>query len=165
VESFARSDHRGKYGLAGVLTSFLSYLDNMSSAGRVKPWSIYTYFRLYSGSSAAVIAGAMPHFLAAHMPGFGQSANNPDGITVQIMPIDAIHLHSLGLGAMKPAGSLSLIYATSIVALLVLLVTSVNFVNLITAQARERAVQIAVRKVSGASRLHLFVQFTVERDS
>jgi putative ABC transport system permease protein len=142
--------------------SYLSQLDNMSSAGRVKPWSTYTYFRLHSGSSGAVIAGAMPHFLAVHMPGFGQSANNPDGITVQIMSIGAIHLHFLGLGAMKPAGRLSLLYAISTVALLVLLVTGVNFVNLITAQARDRAVQIAVRKVAGASRVHLFAQFIVE---
>jgi putative ABC transport system permease protein len=143
--------------------SFLSQLDAMRIPPGYKPWGgMHTYFRLAPGASVADIERQIPAFIDAHMPGYRLTPKHPAGITMPIMPIAAIHLHSHGLSAMKPSGSIQTIYAVTAVGLLILFVAAVNFANLMTARAGQRAVEVGVRKATGAARGHLIAQFVGE---
>jgi putative ABC transport system permease protein len=62
----------------------------------------------------------------------------------------------------RPSGSRPIIYALPAVGVLIILVASINFVNLMTARATRRAVEVGVRKTAGASRRDLMWQFMGE---
>jgi putative ABC transport system permease protein len=63
---------------------------------------------------------------------------------------------------MKPRGSMDAVFAIGAIGLLILSTASVNFVNLMTARASRRAIEVGVRKVCGAARRHLTAQFIGE---
>ena len=84
--------------------------------------------------------------------------------SLSLQPLTAIHFHSAGIEG-NPAerkGNLSYIYVFSIVALFVLLIACINYMNLTTARFANRGKEIAVRKVTGALRSNLIGQFLSE---
>jgi putative ABC transport system permease protein len=80
------------------------------------------------------------------------------------LPIAGVHFAALNLTdkIMRPGGDPASIYSLSAVALLVLSVAGINFVNLMTARASRRAIEVGVRKAVGGSRAHLMLQFLGE---
>jgi putative ABC transport system permease protein len=75
-----------------------------------------------------------------------------------LMPMTGIHLRSFwGYGKSSGVGQSIAIF--SAIAVFVLLIASINFMNLSTARAAARAKEVGMRKVSGASRSHLVCQF------
>ncbi len=80
-----------------------------------------------------------------------------------LQPLQNIHFHSAGIeGGQSGTGNLSYIYVFSIVALFVLLIACINYMNLTTARFTSRGKEIAVRKVAGAGRRNLVSQFLSE---
>jgi putative ABC transport system permease protein len=77
-------------------------------------------------------------------------------------PLTSIHLHSKAQYSLEPSGEIKYIYILSVVAMILLLLACINFLNLVTAKSIERAHEIGVRKVMGALRGQLFVQFITE---
>lgn len=77
-------------------------------------------------------------------------------------PITSIHLYSNMTGEPEELGSMSYIYIFSAVAFFMLLIASINYMNLTTARSARRAKEIGIRKVTGSSRFHLVSQFLVE---
>jgi putative ABC transport system permease protein len=121
----------------------------------------YTYFRLKPGADIKTVSAALPAYL--DNLGFSIEERRKDRIEVSVLPMAAVHLSPGDENyLMKPRGNPVLNKALAAVAALLVAVAGINFVNLMTARAARRAVEIGIRKVSGAMRLQLAVQFLGE---
>ena len=77
-------------------------------------------------------------------------------------PISRIHLYSTNAGEPEPTGSISYVYIFSIVALFLVLIAAMNYMNLATARSAKRAREVGLRKVVGSRRSSLIIQFLTE---
>ena len=87
---------------------------------------------------------------------------NGHGINVYLQPLGSIHLHSNLRVELEPNGNYNYVLLFGIIAILILLLSCINFVNLSTASASIRSKEIVVRKVVGALRKNLVRQFLFE---
>ncbi|MFZ0454164.1 MAG: ABC transporter permease [Ignavibacteriaceae bacterium] len=83
-------------------------------------------------------------------------------ITIGLQPVTDIHLYSGNIWGIGGTGDITQVYLFSIIALLILLLACINFINLSTARSGSRAKEIGMRKVVGASRKEIIVQFFLE---
>ncbi|MBL7699669.1 MAG: ABC transporter permease [Chitinophagaceae bacterium] len=83
-------------------------------------------------------------------------------VRTSLTPVSDIHLHSGKLGELDANGNLEVVYIFSAIALLILLIACVNFMNLSTARSSNRAKEVGVRKVLGSLKKNLIQQFLME---
>lgn len=88
----------------------------------------------------------------------------PLNITVEYIlePITRIHLYSTAAGEPEPTGSIAYVYIFGIVAIFLLLIAAMNYMNLATARSAGRAREVGLRKVVGSRRGPLILQFLSE---
>jgi putative ABC transport system permease protein len=79
-----------------------------------------------------------------------------------LMPLTKIHLYSDRNYEISPSGNIQYVYIFSAVALFILLIACVNFMNLTTARSASRAKEVGIRKVLGTERSMLVAQFLSE---
>jgi putative ABC transport system permease protein len=79
-----------------------------------------------------------------------------------LMPLEDIHLHSQKNYEIEPNGNINTVYIFSFIAILILVIACVNFMNLSTARSANRAKEVGIRKVSGSTKGHLITQFLTE---
>jgi putative ABC transport system permease protein len=79
-----------------------------------------------------------------------------------LTPLTDIHLHSNMVAELGMNGSIQYVYIFSAIALFILLIACVNFMNLSTARSSNRAREVGVRKVLGSPRKYLIFQFLTE---
>ncbi len=120
-------------------------------------YDYYTYVKLAPGAGAGVLEAGLPAMIAAHK---GRDAAAREILTLQ--PLTDIHLHSDLLQEAGVNGSANSIYFLTVIAFVILGIAWVNYMNLSTARATERAREIGVRKALGARRQDLVRQFLVE---
>jgi len=119
-------------------------------------WGDYyleTYLLLQPGASTETIADKLTRIHVKNQDGTKLS----DGHYL-LQPLEKIHLYA-------PDGSSSAMQTVrvfAIVAVLILLIAAINYVNLSTARAMLRSKEVSVRKIIGAARAQLFSQFIVE---
>lgn len=77
-------------------------------------------------------------------------------------PITRIHLYSTNAGEPVPTGSITYVYIFAIVALFLVLIAAMNYMNLATARSAGRAREVGLRKVVGSRRTTLIMQFLSE---
>src|SRR5882672_21520 len=118
---------------------------------------VHTYVLMRPGASVRRLQAGAHDFLVHHMP---------DGLgAVQDFvpePLMAVHLAESRYDDMRPKGSAVTVYASGVIAALILAIACINFVNLATASARRRAKEVGVRKTLGVGRPRLVVQFLGE---
>ena len=81
---------------------------------------------------------------------------------LNLTPLTDIHLKSNRTGELGPNGTMQYVYIFSAIALFILLIACVNFMNLSTARSSNRAREVGVRKVLGSAKKHLVSQFLTE---
>lgn len=102
--------------------------------------------------------------LADIYPTYQKSIFEQFGVTMNYtaMPLTDIHLKSSLKYEPEPLGNINYIYTFSTVAILLLLIACINYMNLTTARSARRAKEIGIRKVSGSVQGQLIAQFLTE---
>ena len=77
-------------------------------------------------------------------------------------PIKDIHLKSNYMFELNANGNIRYVYIALLLAIIIMIVAAINYINLATAQSARRAKEIGVRKVSGSNKKMLITQFTIE---
>ncbi|HXD77213.1 MAG TPA: FtsX-like permease family protein [Puia sp.] len=79
-----------------------------------------------------------------------------------IFPLTDVHLHSNKSNELEANSNIQFVYIFSVIAVLIVLIACVNFMNLSTARSANRAKEVGIRKVAGSTKGHLILQFLTE---
>ena len=83
-------------------------------------------------------------------------------LVYSLMPVTQIHLYSDRSFELSPSGNIQYVYIFSAVALFILIIACINFMNLTTARSANRAREVGIRKVLGTEKKELISQFLFE---
>jgi putative ABC transport system permease protein len=137
-----------------------SSLDKQPVANYFHQWGAtfgsYTYMLADKGFDRKAFEKKTENFFSTHTDIKGE------GWRVVIRPLLDIHFNSHSGDEIEENSSMSRIYIISSIALFILLLACINFVNLSTARSSKRAMEIGMRKVIGASKYQLIQQFLGE---
>jgi len=144
-------------------------LPGLVSKERMNTWMsnfLYTYIMLDNPQSIEGLRSKCQSFIEKYLtdtfkPYLGNHKVS-EVFQLHFCPLYDIYLKSNLSWEVGESGSIRQVTTFSIVALLILLTACINFVNLSTARASTRSLEVGVRKVSGAERHQLFFQFLAE---
>ena len=123
-------------------------------------WGIYTYVKLNTTADVGAVEDRLNTQIVDQYiePIFGDDLK----VVYEMLPIRDIHLHSDFEGEPVPLGSMNYIYVFAVVALFLIIIACINYMNLATARSMRRALEVGVRKTMGAKRNSLISQFMAE---
>lgn len=145
-----------------LLYSFETYVKLTSEDVRTAwQWDGFlTYIELYPGTDVDQLDAKLPQWI---LDTHGEElAEYNAGMTFYLQPLDEIHLVSNYRGEIKPTGNKTATYFLGIVGLFVLVIAWINYINLTTARAMQRAKEVGIRKTLGSFRGQLVGQFIFE---
>ena len=125
----------------------------------------HSYFKLRSGAEIDHINTELTSFVDRNFPPLpiGNGELKPsDIISLSTMNIKKLHLDAIGYGERTKRGDRTTVNVFSLIAVLILFIASINFMNLSSAHATQRSREVSMRKVVGAKRRQLVFQFIGE---
>jgi len=131
--------------------------DQVENWGNINTW---VYLKLALGTDPAVLEARSADFMEKYVGELFRQFNAKADFFLE--PLASIHLHSSVDGQIEPSGDISYIYLFGAVSFFILLVASINYMNLATARATVRAKEVGIRKVLGSYKKQLMIQFTAE---
>src|SRR5690606_12922727 len=132
---------------------------------------VVTYVKVRPGTQVIALEKKFEDIASRHVaPTFARFGINyedfirdKDGWNYYLQPVEKIHLYSRMEGNRAgPTGDIRYVYIFGAVGMFVVLLAVINFVNLTTARATKRAKEVGVKKVLGAVRTSMLLQFQME---
>lgn len=123
-------------------------------------FSMYNYIMLDEQANLESLRAKMPDFLIKYMSDEIQEADIR--FEVDLQPVTSIHMHSDLMAEIGNNSDISYVYILTAITLFILILASINFMNLSTAKSANRAREVGIRKVVGSTRKHLVRQFIGE---
>ena len=133
--------------------------------------NFFTYILLKPGSDYKKLEAKLPGMVEKYMGpqiqqqmgvSLEQFRKKGNGLGFVLQPLTSIHLYSHSNYELTSPGNVMYVYIFSAIAIFMLLIACINFINLSTASASKRAKEVGVRKVIGSGRLQLVKQFLLE---
>jgi len=121
---------------------------------------VHNYVLLRPGANIGKLEKQMQAIAYDNYPASMHMNNNY--IKYVLTPVTDIHLHSVSQFELSNQGSIQQVYLFSMIAVFILLIACVNFMNLSTARSAKRAKEVGIRKVLGSARRALIFQFLTE---
>jgi len=136
-------------------------VDEYNSMKSSRFWRIglYTYILLKENSSIEGVYDKFPAFYDKYMKELGDKYNL--SFELMMTPLAETHFRK-GLGGERPSGNKVYLIIFSAVAAFILLIAAINYMNMATARSAGRAKEVGMRKVAGAFRSQLIIQFLSE---
>jgi putative ABC transport system permease protein len=122
----------------------------------------YDYKKLEAKLPGVITKYLGPQIVQAMGMTLAQFRQKGNEIGLYLQPLTDIHLHSDCTNDLEPSGDIRYIYISAAIALFMLLIACINFINLSTAGAAGRSREVGIRKVLGSMRGELVRQFLLE---
>lgn len=143
---------------------YLIALEGTIAPHRMQSWGwnqFHTYVKLKPGSDEATLEGLLPAFAEKHA--WPETKPNGGYYIPHLMPIRKIHLQAYDQAwDIAVSGNIYTVYILAGIAVFILVIAVLNFVNLSTARAINRFKEVGVRKAMGAFRIQIIHQFVSE---
>ena len=120
----------------------------------------YSYIKLREGVDKANFQNKIKNYLVEKLD--EEIEEGKFSLLPYLQPITSIHLESRLIGELKPNSDKSYIYILSLIAISILFIAGINFMNLATARSSSRAREVSIRKILGSDRRKLIYQFLGE---
>jgi putative ABC transport system permease protein len=159
-------ENMGPYMVSGVLKdipanshfSFDFLISTRTLAGNIDQnwgfYNFYTYIRLKKNTTIASVEPKIKTLFKKY------NADNKNIFYTQ--PLTDIHLKSNLKWELKPNSDKTYVYVFATIALFVIIIAAINYINLVTARSALRAKEVGIRKVVGAAKNSLIRQFLIE---
>lgn len=121
---------------------------------------MYTFVQLRDGTDPKIVEAKLPALIAKYKPELKERKTQEEFLSLQ--PLRDIHLKSDLAEEYEANGNSRIVLFMAIIGIFVLAIAWINYVNLSTARAVERAKEVGIRKVAGAYKSQLINQFLVE---
>lgn len=144
-----------------IIVPFTYYSPNWTANNRA------TYIRVQDQTNVEQLSDKMTthvnKFLEEDYLARGEKPGPEDYPFWKLQPLNDIHLQSATLSFQSASqGNIKYVYIFGLIGVIILLIAGINYMNLSTAQATQRAKEVGMRKVSGAKKQHLIGQFLSE---
>lgn len=120
----------------------------------------YTYILLKDKNDITKLQSKLPAFAERHIGKKMKEWKMRYDFTLQ--PLTSIHLQSNRRYEIEPTGSMQYIFIFSTIGVFILLIAGINYMNLATARSAQRAKEVGIKKVLGAGKTELVLQYLVE---
>lgn len=120
--------------------------------------TVYTYVKLQQSEQIASVNKKFPAFTARYM------SNRINDYEFYLQPLSEIYLNSYDIRFLRGGkyGSATFLRTFALVSLLIIIIACFNYINIITAQSLQRAKEVGVKKILGAQKKQLLLQFLFE---